>query len=144
MARARTADEAVAVAERIGYPVVVRPSYVLGGRAMAMVDDEPSLRRYMAEAVTVAQDGSILIDQFLEDAFEMDVDAICDGERVVIGGIMQHIEEAGIHSAATALVCCRPTRSALIICNIIARIYGEAGHGAGRARADERAVCHQG
>ncbi len=101
---ARTADAAVEVAQRIGYPVVVRPSYVLGGRAMAVVYDEASLRRYMAEAVSVAQDRPILIDQFLEDAFEIDVDAICDGERVVIGGIMQHIEEAGIHSGDSACV----------------------------------------
>ncbi len=101
---ARNADEAVVVAERIGYPVVVRPSYVLGGRAMAVVDDETALRRYMAEAVSVSQDRPILIDQFLEDAYEIDVDAICDGERLVIGGIMQHIEEAGIHSGDSACV----------------------------------------
>ncbi|MEZ4675279.1 MAG: carbamoyl-phosphate synthase large subunit [Caldilineaceae bacterium] len=101
---ARTADEAVAVAQEIGYPVVVRPSYVLGGRAMAVVEDEPALRDYMREAVSVSADRSILIDQFLEDAFEVDVDAICDEERVVIGGIMQHIEEAGIHSGDSACV----------------------------------------
>jgi carbamoyl-phosphate synthase large subunit len=101
---ARSADEAVAIAKRIGYPVVVRPSYVLGGRAMAIVDDERALRRYMAEAVTVSLEKSILVDQFLEDAFEIDVDAVCDGERVVIGGIMQHIEEAGIHSGDSACV----------------------------------------
>ena len=71
---------------------------------MAIVDDETALRRYMAEAVSVAMDKSILIDQFLEDAFEVDVDAICDGERVVIGGIMQHIEEAGVHSGDSACV----------------------------------------
>ena len=101
---ARTADAAVAVAQQIGYPVVVRPSYVLGGRAMAIVDDDQALRRYMVEAVAVSLDRAILIDQFLEDAFEVDVDAICDGERVVIGGIMQHIEEAGIHSGDSACV----------------------------------------
>jgi carbamoyl-phosphate synthase large subunit len=99
-----SADEAVEIAERIGYPVVVRPSYVLGGRAMAIVDDESALRRYMTEAVTVSLEKAILIDQFLEDAFEIDVDALCDGERVVIGGIMQHIEEAGIHSGDSACV----------------------------------------
>ncbi|MCC9079025.1 carbamoyl-phosphate synthase large subunit [Litorilinea aerophila] len=101
---ARTTEDAVAVAGRIGYPVVVRPSYVLGGRAMAIVDDEAALRRYMAEAVAVSMDKPILIDQFLEDAYEVDVDAICDGERVIIGGIMQHIEEAGIHSGDSACV----------------------------------------
>ncbi|MFN8442002.1 MAG: carbamoyl-phosphate synthase large subunit [Caldilineaceae bacterium] len=101
---ARNADEAVAVAEQIGYPIVVRPSYVLGGRAMAIVDDESALRRYMTEAVNVSGDRPILIDQFLEDAFEIDVDAIADKERVVIGGIMQHIEEAGIHSGDSACV----------------------------------------
>ncbi len=101
---ASNADQAVVVAEQIGYPVVVRPSYVLGGRAMAIVDDEASLRRYMIEAVHVAGGRPILIDQFLEDAFEIDVDAVADGERVVIGGIMQHIEEAGIHSGDSACV----------------------------------------
>ena len=101
---AHTADESVAIAARIGYPVVVRPSYVLGGRAMAIVDDESALRRYMTEAVTVSMEKSILVDHFLEDAFEVDVDAICDRERVVVGGIMQHIEEAGIHSGDSACV----------------------------------------
>ena len=105
---ARTADQAVAVANEIGYPVVVRPSYVLGGRAMAVVGDETALRGYMAEAINVSAttdgqtDKPILIDRFLEDAFEVDVDAICDGERVVIGGIIEHIEEAGIHSGDSA------------------------------------------
>ncbi len=101
---ARTVDEALAVAEQVGYPVVVRPSYVLGGRAMAIVDGPAALRRYMVEAVSVLEGKSILVDQFLEDAFEVDVDAICDGERLVIGGIMQHIEEAGIHSGDSACV----------------------------------------
>jgi carbamoyl-phosphate synthase large subunit len=82
----------------------VRPSYVLGGRAMAIVDSEADLRRYMAEAVSVVEGKPVLIDQFLEDAFEIDVDAVADGERVVIGGIMQHIEEAGIHSGDSACV----------------------------------------
>jgi carbamoyl-phosphate synthase large subunit len=99
-----TIEEAVDVAARIGYPVVVRPSYVLGGRAMAIVDSEADLRRYMAEAVSVVEGKPVLIDQFLEDAFEIDVDAVADGERVVIGGIMQHIEEAGIHSGDSACV----------------------------------------
>jgi carbamoyl-phosphate synthase large subunit len=101
---ALTTADAIGIAEKIGYPVVVRPSYVLGGRAMAVVDDVDALERYMTEAVTVSSERSILIDQFLEDAFEVDVDAICDGERVVIGGILQHIEEAGIHSGDSACV----------------------------------------
>ncbi len=101
---ARSVDEAVAVAETVGYPVVVRPSYVLGGRAMAIVDGEEALRRYMVDALAAAPERPILIDQFLEDAFEVDVDAICDGQLLVIGGIMQHIEEAGIHSGDSACV----------------------------------------
>ena len=101
---ARTVEEAIAVAAQISYPVVVRPSYVLGGRAMAIVDGEADLRRYMAEAVSVVEGKPVLIDKFLEDAFEVDVDAVCDGARVVIGGIMQHIEEAGIHSGDSACV----------------------------------------
>jgi carbamoyl-phosphate synthase large subunit len=101
---ARTVDEAVEVAAQVGYPVVVRPSYVLGGRAMAVVDNEEALRRYMLEALSAAPERPILIDQFLEDAFEVDVDAVSDGEQLVIGGIMQHIEEAGIHSGDSACV----------------------------------------
>jgi carbamoyl-phosphate synthase large subunit len=101
---ARGVDEAVAVAQEVGYPVVVRPSYVLGGRAMAIVDNEEALRRYMIDALSAAPERPILIDQFLEDAFEVDVDAVCDGQMLVIGGIMQHIEEAGIHSGDSACV----------------------------------------
>ncbi len=101
---ARTIEEAVTVAAEVGYPVVVRPSYVLGGRAMAIVDGEVMLRRYMVEALSAAPERPILIDQFLEDAFEVDVDAVCDGQMLVIGGIMQHIEEAGIHSGDSACV----------------------------------------
>ncbi|MFQ5701859.1 MAG: carbamoyl-phosphate synthase large subunit [Acidobacteriota bacterium] len=97
-------DDARAVAGRIGYPVLVRPSYVLGGSGMAIVYDEATLQRYIGRAVEVSQDHPILIDCFLEDAFEVDVDAVCDGERVLIGGIMQHIEEAGIHSGDSACV----------------------------------------
>jgi carbamoyl-phosphate synthase large subunit len=96
--------EARAVAREIGYPVVVRPSYVLGGRAMEIVYDEETLERYMREAVKASPEHPILIDKFLEDAIEVDVDAISDGERVVIGGIMEHIEEAGIHSGDSACV----------------------------------------
>ena len=97
-------EEAVAVAGRIGYPVLVRPSYVLGGRAMEIVYDEGSLHGYFERAARVSEDKPVLIDRFLEDAFEADVDAISDGERVVIGGVMQHIEDAGIHSGDSACV----------------------------------------
>ena len=108
---AHSAEQALSIAARIDYPLVVRPSYVLGGRAMAIVDDEESLRHYMAYAVDVdsemttsGQEVAILVDKFLEDAYEVDVDAISDGEQVVIGGILQHIEEAGIHSGDSACV----------------------------------------
>jgi carbamoyl-phosphate synthase large subunit len=101
---ATSVDEAVEVAARVGYPVLVRPSYVLGGRAMEIVYDEPSLREYFVRAVRVSEDRPVLVDRFLEDAFEADVDAISDGKSVVIGGIMQHIEEAGIHSGDSACV----------------------------------------
>jgi carbamoyl-phosphate synthase large subunit len=97
-------DEAVAVASRVGYPVLVRPSYVLGGRGMEIVYDEGSLRDYFSRAVRVAPGHPVLIDRFLEDAFEADVDAIADGTRCVIGGVMQHIEDAGIHSGDSACV----------------------------------------
>jgi carbamoyl-phosphate synthase large subunit len=96
--------EAKVVAERIGYPVLVRPSYVLGGRAMAIVYDGTRLEEYVREAVKASPEHPILIDRFLEDAFEVDVDALGDGERVVIGGILQHIEQAGIHSGDSAMV----------------------------------------
>ncbi len=95
-------DQARRIAERIGYPVVVRPSFVLGGRAMEIVYDEPSLARYMAEAVDASPDKPVLIDKFLEDATEVDVDAVSDGERTIVGGVMEHIEEAGIHSGDSA------------------------------------------
>jgi carbamoyl-phosphate synthase large subunit len=101
---ATSLDEAVEAAERIGYPVLVRPSYVLGGRAMEIVYDEASLQQYFERAAQVSEDKPVLIDRFLEDAFEADVDAISDGERVVIGGVMQHIEDAGIHSGDSACV----------------------------------------
>src|SRR2546425_664231 len=101
---ARSVDEAVAVAQRIGYPVLVRPSYVLGGRAMEIVYDDDSLRDYFVKAARVAPEHPVLIDRFLEDAFEADVDAIADGTRCVIGGVMQHIEDAGVHSGDSACV----------------------------------------
>jgi len=97
-------EEAAAVAARVGYPVLVRPSYVLGGRAMEIVYDDVSLRSYFTRAARVAPDHPVLIDSFLEDAFEADVDAIADGTRCVIGGVMQHIEDAGIHSGDSACV----------------------------------------
>jgi carbamoyl-phosphate synthase large subunit len=101
---ATSVEQAVAIADRIGYPVLVRPSYVLGGRGMQIVYDEPSLRDYFERAVRVSEKRPVLIDRFLEDAFEADVDALSDGETVVIGGVMQHIEEAGIHSGDSACV----------------------------------------
>ncbi|HEX2718189.1 MAG TPA: carbamoyl-phosphate synthase large subunit [Gemmatimonadaceae bacterium] len=101
---ATSVTEAVRVADEIGYPVLVRPSYVLGGRAMQIVYDEPSLREYFERAARVSEERPVLIDSFLEDAFEADVDAIGDGENVVIGGVMQHIEDAGIHSGDSACV----------------------------------------
>jgi len=101
---ALTVDEARTVAQRIGYPVLVRPSYVLGGRAMVIVYDETQLERYAREAMAASGENPVLIDRFLEDAYEVDVDALGDGERVVIGGIMQHIEGAGIHSGDSAAV----------------------------------------
>src|SRR6185312_1368438 len=101
---ATSADEAAGIARRIGYPVLLRPSYVLGGRAMVIVYDEDGVRRYMREAVTFSQDRPVLIDRFLEDAVEVDVDALCDGEDVLIAGIMEHIEEAGIHSGDSSCV----------------------------------------
>ena len=101
---ATSVEEALEAAERIGYPVLVRPSYVLGGRAMQIVYDPESLRGYFATAARVSEERPVLIDRFLEDAFEADVDALCDGKNVVIGGIMQHIEDAGIHSGDSACV----------------------------------------
>jgi carbamoyl-phosphate synthase large subunit len=107
---ARSEAEARTVAARVGYPVVVRPSYVLGGRAMEVVFDEEELNRYMCEAVQVEPDHPVLIDQYLENAVEVDVDALCDRDgNVVIGGLMEHIEPAGIHSGDSA--CCLPSVS---------------------------------
>jgi len=106
---ARSQDEALGVARDIGFPVVVRPSYVLGGRAMQIVHDEAGLLRYMREAVSVSHAHPVLIDRFLNQAIELDVDALCDDSRVVLGGIMEHIEEAGVHSGDSA--CCLPPHS---------------------------------
>ncbi len=99
---ARTEQDAIRGADEIGYPLVVRPSYVLGGRAMEIVHEQRDLERYMREAVKVSNDSPVLLDRFLNDAIEVDVDALCDGTDVVIGGIMEHIEQAGVHSGDSA------------------------------------------
>jgi len=99
---ARTEPEALALAQEIGYPLVVRPSYVLGGRAMEIVHEQRDLERYMREAVKVSNDSPVLLDRFLNDAIEVDVDCLSDGERVFIGGVMEHIEQAGVHSGDSA------------------------------------------
>ena len=106
---ARSAEEAERVAEAIGYPVVIRPSYVLGGRAMEIIHDRDALQRYITQAVAVSGDKPVLLDSYLQDAIEVDVDALADGTDVVVAGIMQHIEEAGIHSGDSA--CCLPPHS---------------------------------
>jgi carbamoyl-phosphate synthase large subunit len=115
---ARSGEEARAIAERIGYPVVIRPSYVLGGRAMEIVRDTAQLERYITEAVTVSGDSPVLIDSYLSDAIEVDVDALSDGEDVFVCGVMEHIEEAGIHSGDSA--CSLPPHS--LSADIIAEI----------------------
>ncbi len=99
---ARSLEEAILGARDIGYPLVVRPSYVLGGRAMEIVFNDEELKRYMREAVSVSNESPVLLDRFLDDAIEMDVDAVCDGKRVLVGGLMQHIEQAGVHSGDSA------------------------------------------
>jgi carbamoyl-phosphate synthase large subunit len=106
---ARSVDEAVREATRLGYPVLIRPSYVLGGRAMEIVYEESRLRSWMAEHARVSPDHPILVDKFLEDAIEIDVDALCDGRDVLVGGVMEHIEKAGIHSGDSA--CALPPYS---------------------------------
>ncbi|MFL9710788.1 carbamoyl-phosphate synthase large subunit [Methylobacillus sp. Pita1] len=99
---ARTPEEAIRLAQEIGYPLVVRPSYVLGGRAMEIVHEQAQLERYMREAVKVSNESPVLLDRFLNDALEVDVDALSDGEDVIIGGIMEHVEQAGVHSGDSA------------------------------------------
>ncbi|MEE9342817.1 MAG: carbamoyl-phosphate synthase large subunit [Gammaproteobacteria bacterium] len=106
---ARSAEDALLLADEIGYPLVVRPSYVLGGRAMEIVHTQDDLKRYMTVAVSVSNDSPVLLDRFLNDAVEVDVDAICDGDNVLIGAIMEHIEQAGVHSGDSA--CSLPAYS---------------------------------
>jgi len=115
---ARSREEAIAVATRIGYPVLTRPSYVLGGRAMEIVDDQAQLENYIETAVQVSGDSPVLIDRYLRDAIEVDVDALCDGTDVVVAGVLQHIEEAGVHSGDSA--CSIPPYS--LSADIIAEI----------------------
>jgi carbamoyl-phosphate synthase large subunit len=119
---ARSRDEALAVANRIGYPVLMRPSYVLGGRAMEIVDSDQQLDDYIQTAVQVSGDAPVLIDQYLRDATEVDVDAICDGDDVVVAGVLQHIEEAGVHSGDSA--CSIPPYS--LPAEIVAEIERQA------------------
>ncbi len=139
---AREQEEAVRLAEEIGYPLVVRPSYVLGGRAMEIVYNETDLRNYMGYAVKVSNESPVLLDRFLDDAIEVDVDAICDGEAVLIGGIMEHIEQAGVHSGDSA--CSLPLYPVARPAGSDARANGEDGQGIGGGRADEHPVCDPG
>ncbi len=118
--------EARQIAEQIGYPVVVRPSFVLGGRAMEIVYDEPTLARYMTEAVDASPEHPILIDKFLEDASEVDVDAVCDGTRTIVGGVMEHIEEAGIHSGDSACAIPPFSLSAAVVAELKKQTYALA------------------
>ena len=106
---ARSADEALKLADEIGYPVVVRPSYVLGGRAMEIVHQQVDLQRYMENAVRVSNDSPVLLDRYLSDATEVDVDCVADGKDVFVGGVMEHVEQAGVHSGDSA--CCLPPHS---------------------------------
>ena len=119
---ARSREEAIAVAARIGYPVLTRPSYVLGGRAMEIVDDQEQLENYIETAVQVSGDSPVLIDRYLRDAIEVDVDALCDGTDVVVAGVLQHIEEAGVHSGDSA--CSIPPYS--LSADIVAEIERQA------------------
>ena len=122
-ALATSVEEAVAGARRVGYPVLVRPSYVLGGRAMVIAYDDDAVTHYMREAVEYSQQRPVLIDHFLEDAIEVDVDALADGDDVVIAGIMQHIEEAGIHSGDSSCVMPSVDLSEQVLATIRSHTY---------------------
>ncbi len=126
----------------IGYPLLVRPSYVLGGRGMMIAYDAEHLRDYMAEAARMTPDYPVYLDRFLEGAIECDVDALCDGEEVFIGGILEHIEEAGIHSGDSA--CIPPFSFSESLRRSFARLHAPHRDGAGRPRPGQRAVRHQG
>ncbi len=135
--------DAKAMAEQIGYPVLVRPSYVLGGRAMEIVHDEGELETYMKEAVRVSRNHPVLIDSYLQNAIELDVDAVCDGEEVLIGGIMEHIEQAGIHSGDSA--CVIPTQSlSPAILDTIRDYTRKIALGTWRGGTGEPPACSQG
>jgi carbamoyl-phosphate synthase large subunit len=108
-ATARTEEQALQLAREVGFPLVVRPSYVLGGRAMEVVFNEEDLQQYMTDAVKVSNSSPVLLDRFLDDAIEVDVDAVCDGKQVLVGGIMEHVEQAGVHSGDSG--CCLPPHS---------------------------------
>ena len=137
---ATSVDEALAAAEKVGYPVLVRPSYVLGGRAMVIAYDAKAVKEYMGQAVEYSQDRPILVDHFLEAATEVDVDALSDGEDVVIAGIMEHIEEAGIHSGDSSCVLPSVDLSPAGAGDN-SRIHLQAGEGSERGGTDEHSVC---
>ena len=140
---ARSYEEAFNIAAGLGYPILVRPSYVLGGRAMEIVYDPDALRHYMTHAVSASPEHPVLIDKFLDDAIEVDVDALSDGEEAVIGGIMEHIERAGVHSGDSA--CSLPPKSiGQDIQDEIRRHTIALAKALERARTDERAICRAG
>ena len=140
---ASTFEEACQVADQIGFPLLVRPSYVLGGRGMAIVYDGAQLEKYMGEAAKISPDHPVYLDRFLEGAVEVDLDALCDGEQVYVGGVLEHIEMAGIHSGDSA--CCTPpfalseaVQARLPLHRALARASP------GRRRLDQHTVRHQG
>jgi carbamoyl-phosphate synthase large subunit len=139
---ARTEEAALALAQEIGYPLVVRPSYVLGGRAMEIVHGDKDLERYMREAVRVSDKSPVLLDRFLDDAIEVDVDCISDGTDVMIGGIMEHVEAAGIHSGDSA--CSLPPYTLPPSCRTNCAARPRRWRGAEGGGADEHAVRHPG